>query len=264
MHCPNCGHEIEKGAHFCTSCGAKLDHEASAASAAGAREEQAAGRDVSVANEQRTGEGIGIISDYWEFIVATLKQPFSQGIKATNGIFGYVSIVLAALLLSAGIYQWLNHLMALFPDFVSAKLPFDFIHLFLFVLVDCFLIAVLTYLVVKWIYRNSIPFNQFLTKYAGQGTPVLVLTAVTFLIGLAGLQSTLPVFIMALTIGLLFLPSTTTLFAVENHGRLDRIYAYLITYVATALIQALLFRIAMQPVIDSLHSLINSLSDYGF
>lgn len=263
MHCPNCGHEIEKGAHFCTSCGAKLDHEANATSTR-AREEQAAASDVPVANKQ-TGKGFGVISDYWKFIVTTLKHPFSQGIRATNGVFGYVSIVLAALLLSAGIYQWLNHLLSLLPDFVSsAKLPFDFIHLFLFVLVDCFLIAVLTFVVVRWIYRNSLSFNQFLTKYAGQGTPVLVLTAITFLIGLAGLLSELPVFLMALTIGLLFLPSTTTLFAVENHGRLDRIYAYLITYVATALIQALLFRIAMQPVIDSLRSLISSLSDYGF
>jgi hypothetical protein len=87
-------------------------------------------------------------------------------------------------------------------------------------------------------------------------------------IGLAEIGGTFPLIIISFNFSLLFLPSTVLLYAVKNNGTMDRVYAYLITLVATTFVQYFAVRIAIDPLLTAIQSLfksiINSVGSFPF
>lgn len=297
MKCPNCGHEVEAGARFCTQCGYKIDTEKANAemgsestesgqpagvdspavqTGTGVQEgdgrtapesgravsEQAAGAH-SEAVQAGGGQVKAFLVGYWSYFLRTLKHPMKQSLHESNRVYGYISFVIAALLLAVGFTQWMKHLTYWLPDFLASLLDFNLFQVFLFILIDAWIIAAVTYVVIHLIYKNHIDFHVFMTQYAGQGTPVLLLCALAFLIGLAGIQSGPAFFMIYGAFVFLFLPSTTMLFSAAHRGGMDRIYAYLITYGITVVVQYFAAQIAVGPVIEDIRSMISSFSNFG-
>lgn len=260
MQCPKCGREVEDNAKFCTFCGERLTDQAAGSEqpADVARKELAAASTVSVSRSTES-----FLAGYWSYFLRTLKHPLKAGIREKNSFYGYISLALEALFLAIGFTQLINHLTSVLPEVIGSKLTLNYFQVFLFIFFDALAIAAVTYAVIRIVYKNDMNFNAYITKYAGQGTPVLILCAFDLLIGLAGINGSLTYVLFIAAFVLLFMPGTVTLFAVANNGQIDRIYAYLITFVLSTLVQYFAIRVAIKPVIQAVQDLISSFSNFS-
>jgi hypothetical protein len=263
LKCPNCGQELEDGDLFCTNCGVRIAEPAATA---------AVPRATAPDRETPGGEGY---RKYWLFLLRTLKHPLAQGVRETHPYFGYISFLLTSLLFSIGLTSWINHMISSFVKMLPvvdqaavSNFMLNYYQVFFFILLDTFAIAAVTYGVIKLVYRSNLGFNVFVTQYAAIGTPVLALSLLTLVIGLAEIGGTFPLIIISFNFSLLFLPSTVLLYAVKNNGTMDRVYAYLITLVATTFVQYFAVRIAIDPLMTAIQSLfksiINSVGSFPF
>lgn len=252
MNCPNCGQQVNPGEKFCINCGAALTQTDQTSSAAGEQ-------DHSVQTAQVAAKGKALAKSYWGFLVRTLKRPVEASLKETSHYYGYISIGLSALFLALSSALMIRNAMSGFSGYIDTP---DFFSMFIGpcigLFISFFLNAAVTFTIIHVVHKTHIGFNVFVTQYAGQATPAVFAAAAVFLLELLTVNNFLTGLIFILAIALLYFPAVSSVFVYKNNGSFDRLYAYLISAAAIAIVQSIYFMLMavslLSQVMNSIHS----------
>lgn len=236
-HCLNCGNELTGKEKFCSKCGAKVnDSESKETTATFADEDSnhsdATGNELkekfsSTLSSARTSVQQ---SGYFNYLTATLKKPTTA--KGTqSSLYGWLNILLLAVtttwtnfnilkgtiqlaMSGFGISSFFGMEDRLFGALSNELIP----RLFIFNFLGTLVFAVCAILILKFIAKTDMPFNQMLSEFGGFLTPNIALTLVAALLTtLIATDTTLLIALSALVF------STIMCFAAYNFYLYDRL-----------------------------------------
>ena len=241
MVCPNCQKESDHG-KFCGYCGTQLE--------------------TTLQGEERAGNW------YFRHAIKSIKSPYVQAGKESDKkesmIVAAVSMISFSLLVPLVFHAYIKRLlvsfdlmMASFGSGVETDLSFSayVIRPFFFLLCLMVLLSVFIWASVR-LYNRTIPFTSVLSEYGLLLVPMSLIVLAAEIMALAGMGGSVYVLILGLIGAILLLPATVIL----RHGKaaqhgLDPIYAVMGTYVMTGIVLFIIYRIAM-------NSLLEELADY--
>ncbi|UQS87269.1 zinc ribbon domain-containing protein [Nicoliella spurrieriana] len=265
--CPNCGKEVDRNSKFCTYCGYNFTNQSSASvknnggdanQTTDSSQPKASAHqqvDAHSANPQpnvRNSQVKKFSKNYFQWLLDTLKHPTKRNTN-THRYFGLTSFMISTLLIILDIVQGIKLAVNATTSSISGLLGIGnsssigssitssseygsimfhtSIYLYICVLLMLLITILVPFVIRKVAYNDATSLGEFMNQFAAYSNYGLLIELVVLLLLSLGILI-IPAFVLMLFVYLGYLIAFVySILSVDDHGRLDKIYAMLIAFV---------------------------------